>query len=47
LRRHKQRADGTWRDTVIFSMTVEEWPAAAARLRERLAVGGSSALATA
>ncbi|GAB7043181.1 MULTISPECIES: bifunctional pyridoxamine 5'-phosphate oxidase family protein/GNAT family N-acetyltransferase [Catenuloplanes] len=36
LRRHKQRADGTWRDTVIYSMTDEEWPSARAALRDRL-----------
>jgi RimJ/RimL family protein N-acetyltransferase/nitroimidazol reductase NimA-like FMN-containing flavoprotein (pyridoxamine 5'-phosphate oxidase superfamily) len=47
LRRHKQRADGSWRDTVVFSMTIDEWPAAAVRLRERLAAGAASAPATA
>jgi RimJ/RimL family protein N-acetyltransferase/nitroimidazol reductase NimA-like FMN-containing flavoprotein (pyridoxamine 5'-phosphate oxidase superfamily) len=36
LRRHRPRADGTWRDTVVFSMTADEWPAKAARLREML-----------
>ena len=36
LRRHRPRPDGTWRDTVVFGMTVDEWPAAAKRLRERL-----------
>jgi len=25
-RRAVQRLDGTWRDTAIFSMTIEEWP---------------------
>jgi RimJ/RimL family protein N-acetyltransferase/nitroimidazol reductase NimA-like FMN-containing flavoprotein (pyridoxamine 5'-phosphate oxidase superfamily) len=35
FRRHKQRRDGTWRDSVIYSMTIEEWPAARDRLRER------------
>ena len=30
LRRHKQRPDGTWRDTVHYSMTVDEWPNAQA-----------------
>lgn len=45
LRRHRLRPDGTWRDTVVFGMTCEEWPAAAMRLRERLAAGGSAALA--
>jgi RimJ/RimL family protein N-acetyltransferase len=47
LRRHRLRPDGTWRDTVVFGMTVEEWPAASERLRERLARGESTALATA
>ncbi|BBH64260.1 hypothetical protein ACTI_09450 [Actinoplanes sp. OR16] len=39
LRRHRPRPDGTWRDTVIFAMTADEWPAAAQRLRDRLAAG--------
>jgi hypothetical protein len=39
IRRHRLRPDGTWRDTVLFAMTVEEWPAAADRLRARLAAG--------
>ncbi|MFF5293289.1 bifunctional pyridoxamine 5'-phosphate oxidase family protein/GNAT family N-acetyltransferase [Paractinoplanes globisporus] len=47
IRRHRLRPDGTWRDTVLFAMTCEEWPAAADRLRERLAAGGSAALANA
>jgi RimJ/RimL family protein N-acetyltransferase/nitroimidazol reductase NimA-like FMN-containing flavoprotein (pyridoxamine 5'-phosphate oxidase superfamily) len=38
IRRHRLRPDGTWRDTVLFAMTVDEWPAAAERLRARLAV---------
>ena len=37
IRRHRLRPDGTWRDTVMFAMTVEEWPAAARQLRDRLA----------
>jgi RimJ/RimL family protein N-acetyltransferase len=36
LRRHRPRADGTWRDTVVFSMTADEWPAKAVRLRDML-----------
>jgi RimJ/RimL family protein N-acetyltransferase/nitroimidazol reductase NimA-like FMN-containing flavoprotein (pyridoxamine 5'-phosphate oxidase superfamily) len=36
LRRHKLRHDGTWRDTVQYSMTDAEWPAARERLRSRL-----------
>jgi RimJ/RimL family protein N-acetyltransferase len=37
LRRHTKRADGTWRDTVVFSVVVDEWPAVKARLEARLA----------
>ncbi|MBG0559934.1 bifunctional pyridoxamine 5'-phosphate oxidase family protein/GNAT family N-acetyltransferase [Actinoplanes aureus] len=37
IRRQRPRPDGTWRDTVLFAMTVDEWPAAARRLRDRLA----------
>lgn len=36
LRRHRRRADGTWRDTVLYSMTDEEWPNTQARLRKLL-----------
>jgi hypothetical protein len=36
IRRHRKRPDGSWRDSVLFAMTADEWPAAAARLRERL-----------
>ncbi|WP_127497075.1 bifunctional pyridoxamine 5'-phosphate oxidase family protein/GNAT family N-acetyltransferase [Actinoplanes solisilvae] len=46
LRRHRKRPDGSWRDTVVFGMTVDEWPAAGDRLRERLAAGDSVALTT-
>ncbi|HEV7897713.1 MAG TPA: bifunctional pyridoxamine 5'-phosphate oxidase family protein/GNAT family N-acetyltransferase [Planosporangium sp.] len=37
LRRHRQRPDGSWRDTVLYSMTSDEWPAARERLTARLA----------
>jgi RimJ/RimL family protein N-acetyltransferase len=37
LRRHTKRADGTWRDTVVFSVLVDEWPDVQARLEARLA----------
>ncbi|MFL6112141.1 MAG: GNAT family N-acetyltransferase [Catenulispora sp.] len=37
LRRHRLRPDGTWRDSVYFSMLRDEWPLAKARLTERLA----------
>jgi RimJ/RimL family protein N-acetyltransferase len=47
IRKQRLRPDGTWRDTVVFAMTSEEWPAAASRLRDRLAAGGSAHLANA
>ncbi|MET7615344.1 GNAT family protein [Streptomyces sp. NPDC005408] len=36
LRRHKQRPDGTWRDSVYFSIVTDEWPGVKARLSDRL-----------
>lgn len=36
LRRYQRRADGTVRDTVVFSITKEEWPKVKARLELRL-----------
>ena len=47
IRRHRLRPDGTWRDTVLFAMTVDEWPAARERLRQRLTAGGTAALTNA
>jgi nitroimidazol reductase NimA-like FMN-containing flavoprotein (pyridoxamine 5'-phosphate oxidase superfamily)/RimJ/RimL family protein N-acetyltransferase len=41
LRRHKLRGDGTWRDSVFYGMTDAEWPAAKARLTDRLGRGGT------
>jgi RimJ/RimL family protein N-acetyltransferase len=37
LRHHAIRRDGTIRDTVMYSMTVAEWPEAKAELQARLA----------
>ena len=37
LRKHRIRLDGTWRDTVQYSMTDDDWPAARAHLIARLA----------
>jgi RimJ/RimL family protein N-acetyltransferase len=37
VRRDQLRADGTWRDTAVYSILVDEWPAVRARLEERLA----------
>ena len=36
LRHHLIRADGSRRDTVVFSLLSAEWPAARARLDDRL-----------
>jgi RimJ/RimL family protein N-acetyltransferase/nitroimidazol reductase NimA-like FMN-containing flavoprotein (pyridoxamine 5'-phosphate oxidase superfamily) len=32
LRAHRRRADGTWRDTVLYAMTSTDWPEARVRL---------------
>lgn len=36
LRRMVRRADGSWRDTVVFSILLDEWPAVRAGLERRL-----------
>jgi RimJ/RimL family protein N-acetyltransferase len=36
MRKHRIRPDGSWRDTVTFSMTDDEWPAAREALAARL-----------
>lgn len=36
LRHHALRRDGSVRDTVMYSLTADEWPAAKARLEARL-----------
>jgi RimJ/RimL family protein N-acetyltransferase/nitroimidazol reductase NimA-like FMN-containing flavoprotein (pyridoxamine 5'-phosphate oxidase superfamily) len=41
LRRNRRRADGTWRDSVLYSMTDAEWPAARERLTSRLSRAGT------
>jgi N-acetyltransferase len=48
LRRHVRREDGTFRDTVVFSLLAGEWPEARARLTarlDRLRVAGGQDLA--
>ncbi len=37
VRREQQRADGTWRDTAMYSVIVEEWPGVREGLEKRLA----------
>ncbi|WP_043669886.1 GNAT family N-acetyltransferase [Nocardia vulneris] len=36
LRKHKRRPDGSWRDTVQYAVTDDEWPAVRQRLTRRL-----------
>ncbi|GAA2078544.1 GNAT family protein [Aeromicrobium halocynthiae] len=36
MRKHKRRRDGSWRDTVQFAMTDDDWPSARERLESRL-----------
>jgi RimJ/RimL family protein N-acetyltransferase/nitroimidazol reductase NimA-like FMN-containing flavoprotein (pyridoxamine 5'-phosphate oxidase superfamily) len=45
LRRHKKRGDGTWRDSVIFSIIVDDWPTVRNGLSSRLAAGQTEARA--
>ena len=40
-RRAKRRPDGSWRDSVYFSLLVDEWPDAKARLTDRLVKSSS------
>jgi RimJ/RimL family protein N-acetyltransferase len=40
LRRHMRRADGTFRDTVVFAVTIDDWPSVRAGLEARVAAGG-------
>ncbi|MGH8890827.1 MAG: GNAT family N-acetyltransferase [Acidothermaceae bacterium] len=39
LRKHRIRRDGSWRDTVQYSMTEDDWPEVRERLTKRLAAG--------
>ena len=39
IRHHALRRDGTVRDTVMYSVTVDEWPAIRASLEARLLAG--------
>jgi RimJ/RimL family protein N-acetyltransferase len=39
LRKHRIRRDGSWRTSVQYSMTDDDWAAAKARLTDRLAQG--------
>ena len=37
LRREVPREDGTWRDTVLFAITIDDWPAVKRNLETRVA----------
>ncbi len=39
LRHHVRHRDGTWRDSVYYSILAAEWPAVRDRLRARLTLG--------
>lgn len=39
IRKHRIRRDGSWRDSVQYSMTDDDWPKARERLTSRLADG--------
>jgi RimJ/RimL family protein N-acetyltransferase len=39
-RRHMKRADGSWRDSVIFSVIADDWPTVKAGLESRLSPTG-------
>jgi RimJ/RimL family protein N-acetyltransferase len=43
LRHHIRRPDGSWRDSVIFSILLEEWSATRDKLEKALADRGGSA----
>lgn len=44
VRRDRRRADGTWRDSAVFSILVDEWPAVCAGLEARLAAFGAESV---
>ncbi|MDY0893306.1 GNAT family protein [Frigoribacterium sp. CFBP9030] len=41
-RRMQRRADGSWRDTAVYSILVDEWPGVRAGLEQRLASSASA-----
>jgi RimJ/RimL family protein N-acetyltransferase len=43
LRRHKRRADGTFRDSAVFSILADEWPDVRSRLQARVGADPASA----
>jgi RimJ/RimL family protein N-acetyltransferase len=45
VRRDRPRADGSWRDTAVYSIVVDEWPQVRAALEARLATAVPPTLA--
>ena len=43
-RRDIPRADGSWRDSAIFAITIDDWPGVRDGLRERLALSGAESI---
>ncbi|WP_082599950.1 GNAT family N-acetyltransferase [Agromyces sp. Root81] len=43
LRRDQKRADGSWRDTAVYSVLADEWPTVKAGLEQRIAAIASRA----
>lgn len=41
VRRDRPRADGSWRDTAVYSILIDEWPDVRAGLQARLAAFGT------
>ncbi|WP_275415667.1 hypothetical protein [Virgisporangium aliadipatigenens] len=37
LRKHRRRADGSWRDTVVYSLLDDDWPTAKQALQAPIA----------
>ena len=44
LRRERPRADGSWRNTAVYSVLIEEWPVVRAGLEARLAAFADTTL---
>jgi N-acetyltransferase len=42
IRRDQRRADGTWRDTALYSILIDEWPKVKAALLARLAAANGA-----
>jgi RimJ/RimL family protein N-acetyltransferase len=38
VRRDMKRADGTWRDSVVYSVIIDDWPRVKAGLEARLSL---------